>query len=140
MNLLQQAELERQLQRRDARILELEEAIKAVQVEPVLGLDEIMKLADAYADASFEQGLNQVVDTQIPEQRRDALYTAIDAMLTSNTAPQEPAVNAELLEALDTIICVVGLTAFKHEAQRAVLQEAVDSARAVISKATGSAA
>jgi hypothetical protein len=44
----------------------------------------------------------------------------------------------ELLEALDKLICIVGLTAFKHEAQLAVLQEAVDSARAVIAKAVKS--
>ena len=43
----------------------------------------------------------------------------------------------ELLEALDTLCAVVGLTAFKHAGQRAVLQEAVDNARAVIAKAKG---
>ena len=35
---------------------------------------------------------------------------------------------AELEKALECVISVVGLTAFKHETQRAVLQEAVDLA------------
>ena len=42
-----------------------------------------------------------------------------------------------LLEALDTLCLVVGLTAFKHAAQMVVLQEAVDLARKAINKATG---
>jgi hypothetical protein len=43
----------------------------------------------------------------------------------------------ELLEALHTLVLVVGLTAFKYEGQRAVLQESVNLARAAITKATG---
>lgn len=43
----------------------------------------------------------------------------------------------ELYEALDTLSLVVGLTAFKHEGQRAPLQEAVDAARAALAKARG---
>lgn len=43
----------------------------------------------------------------------------------------------DLLEALDTLTTVVGLTAFKYEAQRAVLQEACDKGRAAINKAKG---
>ena len=42
----------------------------------------------------------------------------------------------ELLEALDGLLLTVGMTAFKHEGQRAVLQEACDIARAAIAKAT----
>ena len=42
----------------------------------------------------------------------------------------------ELLEKLDQLTLVVGLTAFKHEDQRAVLQQAMDEARAAIDKAT----
>ena len=41
-----------------------------------------------------------------------------------------------LLDALRGLVAVVGLTAFKHEGQRAVLQEAVDNATAAIAKAT----
>jgi hypothetical protein len=40
-------------------------------------------------------------------------------------------------DALDALVAVVGLTAFKHESQRAVLQEAIDSAVAVLKKARG---
>lgn len=43
----------------------------------------------------------------------------------------------ETYEALDTLVAVVGLTAFKHESQRAVLQEAVDLAIAALKKARG---
>ena len=39
-----------------------------------------------------------------------------------------------LREALDTLYAVVGLTAFKHEAQRAVLQEAMDQACAALAQ------
>jgi len=42
----------------------------------------------------------------------------------------------DLLEKLDQLTLVVGLTAFKHEDQRAVLQRALDEARAAIDKAT----
>jgi hypothetical protein len=42
-----------------------------------------------------------------------------------------------LLEKLDQLTLVVGLTAFKHEDQRAVLQQAMDEARAAIAKARG---
>ena len=38
----------------------------------------------------------------------------------------------DLREALDTLVAVVGLTAFKYEEQRAVLQDAVDKAREVL--------
>lgn len=37
-----------------------------------------------------------------------------------------------LVKALDTLVIVVGLTAFKYEAQRAALQEAVDLAKAAL--------
>lgn len=40
----------------------------------------------------------------------------------------------ELRDALDTLGLVVGLTAFKHESQRLVLQEALDASRQVINK------
>lgn len=40
----------------------------------------------------------------------------------------------ELRGALDTLVLVVGLTAFKYEGQRQVLQEAVDEARAALAK------
>lgn len=43
----------------------------------------------------------------------------------------------ELLEKLDQLTLVVGLTAIKHELQRAALQQAVDEARAIVAKATG---
>lgn len=36
--------------------------------------------------------------------------------------------NKALKEAIDTLVAVVGLTAFKYAAQRAILQEAVDGA------------
>ena len=38
----------------------------------------------------------------------------------------------ELREALDTLVAIVGLTAFKYEEQRAVLQEAMDKANEVL--------
>ena len=38
----------------------------------------------------------------------------------------------ELREALDTLVAIVGLTAFKYEEQRAVLQEAIDKANEVL--------
>lgn len=43
----------------------------------------------------------------------------------------------DLLEAPDTLYAIVGLTAFKHEGQRAALQEAMDRASAVMKKARG---
>ena len=45
----------------------------------------------------------------------------------------------ELLEALHQLIVVIGLTAIKYKSDLDILQEAVDEARAVIAKATGSA-
>lgn len=44
---------------------------------------------------------------------------------------------ARLREALETLTLVVGLTAFKHEGQRAPLQEAMDQARAALATAEG---
>jgi len=41
----------------------------------------------------------------------------------------------ELYESLTTLLLIVGLTAFKHESQRAVLQEAVDGAYRALSLA-----
>ena len=38
----------------------------------------------------------------------------------------------DLREALDTLVAIVGLTAFKYEEQRSVLQEAMDKAREVL--------
>ena len=49
-------------------------------------LDEIMLLADALADASFNQGLNQTPD--FPEKERAALATALKDAL--NTTPAVP--------------------------------------------------
>jgi hypothetical protein len=43
----------------------------------------------------------------------------------------------DLYEALDTLTCVVGLTAIKYPGQLAVLQEAVDGARVALAKARG---
>jgi hypothetical protein len=40
--------------------------------------------------------------------------------------------NAALVTTLDTLVIVVGITAFKYEAQRAALQEAVDLAKAAL--------
>ena len=37
-----------------------------------------------------------------------------------------------LWDALDTLVYIVGLTAFKYEEQRAVLQEALDQANEVL--------
>lgn len=45
--------------------------------------------------------------------------------------------NVELLDSLETLVAIVGLTAFKYEAQREVLQEAVDIASATIAKYGG---
>jgi len=60
-------------------------------------------------------------------------------------APEEELIaNAHLIaaapdmyEALDTLVAVVGLTAFKHEGQRQALQEAVDLSVAALKKARG---
>jgi hypothetical protein len=41
----------------------------------------------------------------------------------------------ELRDALNTLGLVVGLTAFKHESQRAVLQEALDASRQALTNA-----
>jgi hypothetical protein len=41
---------------------------------------------------------------------------------------------AEAVEALDELTCVLALTAFKYEGQRAVLQQSNDKARAVVNK------
>ncbi len=59
---------------------------------------ELMKLADAYADASFDQGLNQRTEDPKPEKAREKLVTAITAATQS---PQ--GVAGELLAEL--IIC-----------------------------------
>ena len=53
------------------------------------------------------------------------------------SSPIADAAAVEMLEALKCLAAVVGLTAFKHEGQRAVLQEAVDMALAAIAKAEG---
>jgi hypothetical protein len=41
----------------------------------------------------------------------------------------------ELRDALNTLGLVVGLTAFRHESQRAVLQDALDASRQALTKA-----
>ncbi len=43
----------------------------------------------------------------------------------------------DMYEALECLTLVVGLTAFKHEGQRAPLQEAMDQACAALAKARG---
>jgi hypothetical protein len=43
----------------------------------------------------------------------------------------------DMYEALDTLVAVVGLTAFKHEGQRQALQESVDLSVAALKKARG---
>jgi len=43
----------------------------------------------------------------------------------------------DMYEALDTLVAVIGLTAFKYEGQRQVLQEAVDLSVAALKKARG---
>jgi hypothetical protein len=48
---------------------------------------------------------------------------------------EESKMEISLYEALDTLVALVGLTAFKHEGQRAALQEAVDLAIAALQKA-----
>jgi hypothetical protein len=53
------------------------------------------------------------------------------------SVPIADAAAVEMLEALKCLVAVVGLTAFKHENQRQVLQEAVDMALAAIAKAEG---
>jgi hypothetical protein len=44
---------------------------------------------------------------------------------------------AELVDVLSTLVSIVGLTAFKYEAQRKVLQDAVDMAANVLTKMKG---
>jgi hypothetical protein len=60
--------------------------------------------------------------------RETVLFTAIEKM---------QAEKKELLESLETLICVVGLTAIKHPTQLSALQDAVEHARAAIARATG---
>ena len=43
----------------------------------------------------------------------------------------------DLYDALDTLVAIVGMTAFKHESQRSVLQDAVDLAIAALKEARG---
>ena len=43
----------------------------------------------------------------------------------------------EMYEALDTLVALVGLTAFKYEYQRAVLQGAMNGAMSALKKARG---
>jgi hypothetical protein len=45
------------------------------------------------------------------------------------------AIARELRDALNTLGLVVGLTAFKHESQRAVLQQALDASRQALTNA-----
>ena len=40
--------------------------------------------------------------------------------------------NVKLCEALECVIAVIGLTAFKYESQRSVLQESIDMANTVL--------
>lgn len=53
------------------------------------------------------------------------------------SAPITDTAAVQMLEALKCLVAVVGLTAFTHKGQRAVLQEAVDMALAAIAKAEG---
>jgi hypothetical protein len=45
------------------------------------------------------------------------------------------AIALELMDALNTLGLVVGLTAFRHESQRAVLQQALDGSRRALTNA-----
>jgi hypothetical protein len=49
------------------------------------------QLADAYADASFEQGLNQRTVDPEPEKRREALVTELRRLAAENAALRKDA-------------------------------------------------
>jgi uncharacterized coiled-coil protein SlyX len=70
--------------------------------------------------------------------RRDAriaeLEVAIDAMSVELAKPKAA---PDLLEALETLIDVVGLTAIKYEGQKKVLADVVQISRAALNKAKG---
>ncbi len=68
---------------------------------------------------------------------RDADAELVQAMALLGVPVKDEGRSAtkdELYEALDGLSLVVGLTAFKYESQRSVLQEAVDRARALVNK------
>lgn len=57
---------------------------------------ELMRLSDAYAEASFEQGLNKSVDTPFPEQCRSVLDTALqDALQSSESQTPQPPIECQ---------------------------------------------
>lgn len=85
--------------------------------------DESIEAAVGYAET-----LDWKTETEIAARRAELL----DKVKNYHRDVEELATlreqNQVLREALDTLVAVVGLTAFKHETQRAVLQEAVDGA------------
>lgn len=79
---------------------------------------------DFIRDASGN--LVAVIDWDSTQQVREDRAALIVRAVNSHEA---------MKEALNALIAVVGLTAFKYEGQRAVLQEAVDQARAALALA-----
>ena len=63
--------------------------------------------------------------------------SVVDRDIAAAIAARADARIAELVDALDCLTLVVGLTAFKHESQRAPLQEAMDKARSAIAARAG---
>lgn len=68
---------------------------------------------------------------------RIVAYCRFDDNPEAEGNAQAIAVLPDLLVALETLVAIVGLTAFKNENQRAVLQEAVDMANAALANAKG---
>jgi hypothetical protein len=68
---------------------------------------------------------------------KDKSHIALVSPCAIEANAQLIATAPELLEALETMLLVVGLTAFKHEGQRKVLQDSCDVASATIDKAYG---
>lgn len=79
-----------------------------------------------------EEANEEVLDLFRQGKHREAEAVGEANRLLIQAAPQ-------LFEKLEQLLNVVGLTAIKHEGQRAVLQDAVDEGFAVIAKAKGGA-
>ena len=85
---------------------------------------DILRLADAYADASFDQGLNQRTEDPAPELARGALSAGVGVLYAQRS---------ELLAALKLVTDRIEFCTSREEMQRHM--PTIEHARAVIAKA-----
>ncbi len=100
-----------------------------------MSTDEIMALADAYADSSFDQGLNRVTDTPEPENARAALLKAVDKLKAENENLKRN--NSELADQRFVLMEQVGVLSAENERLRAAATAGLTALTGLFSSSYG---